>query len=267
MPQPIYTADNIRPPAYRLYYTWTGWPSAEGFPERPVESFFKALDACWADDGIRRLETDWRSNEIQLVSSVTPAVSPAFFTGRIKGRLQHALREAGCPTKFSRKVGFRTVGENTTRDVAQYVRNQVANERFIDPRFAAMMQAFTRIDDEVDLSKPTNTASGRYWYNLHLVLVVAERGRIHDPKTLETLSRQCDAVAKKYRQWISVGSLLPDHLHVALRGDIERSPAEIALSYMNNLAYAVGQKAIWQPSFYVGTFSEYDMGAIRAKQR
>jgi hypothetical protein len=56
---------------------------------------------------------------------------------------------------------------------------------------------------------------------------------------------------------------MPDHLHLALRGNIDSSPLDIALGFQNNLAYAMGQVPIWQEGFYAGTFSEYDMGAIR----
>ncbi len=58
-----------------------------------------------------------------------------------------------------------------------------------------------------------------------------------------------------------------DHLHLALRGNIQHSPQEIALSFQNNLAYMLGQKRIWDDGFYAGTFSEYDFGAICAAVR
>lgn len=56
---------------------------------------------------------------------------------------------------------------------------------------------------------------------------------------------------------------MPDHIHLSLRGDVAHSPEDIALSFMNNIAFAFGQKAIFRPSYYVGTFGEYDMGAVR----
>lgn len=61
---------------------------------------------------------------------------------------------------------------------------------------------------------------------------------------------------------------MPDHLHVALRGRIENSPEEIGLSFLNNLAYALGRNRIWKDEYYVGTFSEYDVDTLRrvAKQ-
>jgi len=66
---------------------------------------------------------------------------------------------------------------------------------------------------------------------------------------------------------ISRLSVMPDHLHAALRGNIEHSPQEIALAFQNNLAYAMGQVRQWACTFYAGTFGEYDMWAIRRKER
>ena len=59
---------------------------------------------------------------------------------------------------------------------------------------------------------------------------------------------------------------MPDHVHMVLRGNIAKSPEDIALAMMNNTAFAVGQNAIWQHGFYAGTFfSEYDVRASRAR--
>jgi hypothetical protein len=55
--------------------------------------------------------------------------------GWAKGRFQHALRKAGAPVDFSREVPFRSLGENTTPIVEDYIRRQVGKEEFADPRF------------------------------------------------------------------------------------------------------------------------------------
>jgi hypothetical protein len=47
-----------------------------------------------------------------------------------------------------------------------------------------------------------------------------------------------------------------------MRCKLEESPQDIALSYMNNLAYAQGMKAVFKYSYFVGTFGEYDLGVI-----
>ena len=73
----------------------------------------------------------------------------------------------------------------------------------------------------------------------------------------------CDKVAAKKNYLFAGRSVMPDHLHLALRGNVEQSPEEIALAFMNNIAFAFGQNAVFRPSYYVGTFGEYDMGVVR----
>lgn len=261
--QPLYTLDRLSPPAYYLHYAWTGWPTMpERFPE-PSGDLWTIVDPQWESDGIRRLEVNWSESQIQITGSVRPEVSPVFFTSRIKARLQVALRKLGKRVDFSRKVGFRTIGANRRVEIEQYIANQVDQERFADPNFANFFRQFTFDDPQVRLETPNVTNSGRYWYNLHLVLVTEKRQRFYDFETLNQISRSCLALSKENMHWIKTRSLLPDHLHMAMRGDVESSPQDIALYYLNQLADAVGRKAIWQPSFYVGSFGEYDMGAVR----
>ncbi len=125
------------------------------------------------------------------------------------------------------------------------------------------MRRFSVTDPAVDLAAPTATNSGRYWYNLHLVLVVERRYRIADPELLGTIRDWSLKIAAKKGYAVSRLSVMPDHLHASLRGNIAHSPEDIAVAFLNNLAYAVGQKAIWEPCYYTGTFGEYDMTAVR----
>ncbi|MEZ6091668.1 MAG: hypothetical protein R3C05_27370 [Pirellulaceae bacterium] len=174
MPIPIYKIESLRP-AFHLRYTWTGWPTAGSqFPTQPNEKFFKGLDAAWMQDNLKRISMNWSPDEVQFAFSTIPVVSPVLFVGRVKGRLQHALRLAGTPVKFSRKVAFRGFGDNHTSKVEHYIAQQVDKERFVDPRFAEMLKSFTVVDDGVELNQPSESNSGRYWYNLHVVLVVAD---------------------------------------------------------------------------------------------
>lgn len=214
-------------------------------------------------DGLRRLEMSWSAELIQLTFSVKPQVSPVYFTSRVKGRLQHALKKSDRLTKFSRKVAFRGIGDNRTAEVEAYIEHQVEKEGFVDPRFAEFLKQFTTTNPSVKLDQPTETNSGRYWYNLHLVLVVEQRNRFTDEESLRKIGQWCSGIARKKGYAISASSVMPDHLHLALRGNIEQSPEEIALALMNNLAYAFGQNRIWQSSYYAGTFGEYDMDAVR----
>ncbi len=262
-PRPIYKPEHIRSPAYHLRYTWSGWPSSSRFAQLPSDDFFGELDRKWQSEGLRRLEMKWTPSLIQMTFSVKPPISPVFFASRVKGRLQHALRNAGLQSKFSRKVGFRTIGENRTSIVNAYIKRQVDREKFVDDRFAGFMRQFTVTDPTIELDEPTETNSGRYWYNLHLVLVVNQRTRFVDNQSLRTIDRGCVRIASKRGYAIASRSVMPDHLHLALRGNIEHSPQEMALAFMNNLAYVMRQNAIWQLGYYVGTFGVYDMGAVR----
>ena len=60
-------------------------------------------------------------------------------------------------------------------------------------------------------------------------------------------------------------AVIPGHVHMAMVGHFEQTPEETALAYQNNLAYALGQKRIWQESYYIGTVGEYAMAAIRLR--
>lgn len=131
------------------------------------------------------------------------------------------------------------------------------------PAFRTFLQQFTISFPDVDLSAPSETLSGRYWYNLHLVLVSRQRERCHDAAHLAMLRDQSQRIAERKGHKVSTLSVMPDHVHMALRGNLEHAPEEIALSFMNNLAYAAGQKPLWQFGYYIGSFGEYDMNAVR----
>ena len=261
-PQPLYTDENVNP-AYEVRYDWTGWPSAGPFPDAPPAGLFDMLRPLWESDGLRLLEHRWTSELIHLTFSATPHVSPVLCAARSKGRAQHGLRKLGRPAKFSRKVSLRTIGHNHREMVEKYIRSQVARGELADPRYARKLQRLIIENRDVDLSQPTCTKSGRYWYNLHVVLVTECRHRVYAAELLSRIRDGCLAVAEKRGFQISTGSILPDHVHLALRGDIERSPHEIVLCFQNNLAYLLGQRRLWMDTYYVGTFGEYDMKVVR----
>jgi REP element-mobilizing transposase RayT len=265
-PEPLYHPDR-QDPAYHLRYGWTCWPSGKRFINLPSAEILTSLTRDWEGDGLRVLEWQWADRQIQVTFSATPAVSPVCLAARAKGRLQYALRCAGSPQQFSRKLAVRSIGDNHTSEVQAYIVKQVRSAHFADADFAETLSEFTSVDPHIDLSLPTESARGRYWYNLHIVLVSEGRASASDQATLRRLYDTCFLIAERKGYKLKAISLMPDHLHMALRGDIDRSPQDIALSYQNNLAYALGQKAIWSENFYVGTFGDYDMGAVRPAHR
>jgi REP element-mobilizing transposase RayT len=202
------------------------------------------------------------NDAVQLLFTATHQLSPVTATQRIKGRLQHELRQAGTPVAFSRKVALRSLGDNTRPVVEGYLGKQVDKEDLDDPRFAATMKAFT-VARATDLSQPAATHSGRFWYNLHIVLVTAGRRWVRD---YERLGKTRDGVlkvadAKGYR--LKSVAVMPDHVHLALGGDPAQTPEEIALCFMNNLSFLLGRNRVWEDGYYVGTFSEYGVDVIQ----
>ncbi len=261
MPEPQYdprTADA----AYQLRYSWTGWPSAAPFATQPVE-LIEATQPQWESDGLQVLESRWTAELVQILFSAQPDVTPVFVATRAKGRLDHTLREARPNMPFSRKVAVRSVGDNTRDDVEAYIERQVVKEQFVDPHWAAALAKFTVVNESVDLSQPTESARGRYWYNLHLVLVVDGRVRLSDQNIFRTLRDGCFKIAEKKGHLLSRVSVMPDHVHLALRANPDESPNDVACAYQNNLADMAKLGRLWQDSFYVGTFSEYTTQAIR----
>ncbi|MBT3194006.1 MAG: hypothetical protein HN341_15790, partial [Verrucomicrobia bacterium] len=217
----------------------------------------------WQTDGLELGEFRINADRAQLLFTAAPQLSPTLFTSRIKGRLQHALGKSGTPVKFSRKVSFRSLGDNTRTTVENYLDKQVRKEGFVDPRFIKRMQEFTIESKQVDIAQPTATHSGRYWYNIHLVIVVGGRVQITNHGVLEKIRDTSLRIANKKGCFVKALSVMPDHLHIALRGDIERSPETIALAFMNNLAFVLGRNRIWEDAYYVGTFSEYTLARVR----
>lgn len=116
---------------------------------------------------------------------------------------------------------------------------------------------------EVNLAEPQFSSHGRYLYNLHLVLIHDSRWReVREDRLAITRDLIVRAAAKKQHR-LSRVAILPDHVHVTLGCRPDESPEEVALGYLNNLAYAHGMKLLFRYGYYVGTFGKYDMGAIR----
>jgi REP element-mobilizing transposase RayT len=255
-----YTIQNIHP-ANKLMFDWTGWLS-EGatFPANTPDIVRQAAKD-WGRDGLHMMEFLIRQSMIQVLFRTSPEISPVLFASRVKGRLQYSFRTSGMPVVFSRKISVRSLGENTRTDVENYIRDQVQRGDFADPRFAERMKRYTVVRDDVDLAQPFAAERGRYWYNLHLVLTVAGRYRMGEDAALSRLRDEAFVLASRQRYLIKTLSLMPDHIHTALRGNIEQSPLEIGVAFQNHLAGIVGLR-LWQESFYVGSFGEYGVRAL-----
>jgi REP element-mobilizing transposase RayT len=262
-PKPYYEPNSVTP-HYKLRYGWAGWPTRGTQFPKDMEHHLSASAIGWEEDGLRLLETSFSPKYVLMTFSVKPDVSPKHFTARVKGRLQYALAKAGLHVKFSRKLAMQSIGENHRENVEAYIANQIANESWVDPRIMEVLAPFTVTNPNVDLSAPTETTSGRYWYNLHLVLVTEGRWRNIEVPWLTKIRDHSFRIAEKKGHGISRLSVMPEHVHFSLRGNIAHSPQEIALAFQNNLAHFLARCRVWRETYYVGTFGEYDMNAVRS---
>ena len=72
--------------------------------------------------------------------------------------------------------------------------------------------------------------------------------------------RRC---ASAHGDLLSRVGLLPDHIHLVLGFSPEEAPLDVALRYMNNIAFVFGMEPVLMHSCYLGTVGEYDLGAAK----
>ena len=125
-----------------------------------------------------------------------------------------------------------------------------------------MLQHFQLAYREVDLSQPSRTAHGWYWYNLHLVFVNDGRWMETRESEIRKLCEMIEHVALKGEHRLSRLSLLCDHVHLVIGCKIDQSPEGIALGFLNSGAIALGMKPQFKFGYYAGTTGEYDLGAV-----
>lgn len=259
MTDPIYTADNCRDPAYQLNWSyslfWDQAPSAD-----PV--WLKPLQEACEPDGIRVLQHEFTAENVsQFLVSTRPDVAPQLIAQRVKGRLQHLIRESR-PTAFRRNYSLRSIGSETRETLEGYLASQLGHHPCADSRVTEQLQEMQLHNPAVDLSQPSHTSHAIYWFNLHVVLVNDGRYReVHNERLRAVRDMILSASQAKGHQ-LSRAAILPDHIHLTMRCGLDESPQSVALSYLNNLAFAQGMKCVFQFGYFVGTFGEYDLGAI-----
>jgi len=256
--EPIYTPANTTA-AYQLDWSLALFWRAAAVND---STWLDPLSRAAENDGVRILKHEQRDERTSLfLLSTRPPVSPVHILRSVKGRLQYLVRDA-MPRAFRRNYSLRSVGSAKRDVVENYISGQPGHHPMADERVQARLAAHQVQDPRVDLTAPRRSAHGQYWFNLHVVLVNEGRGMEIRDDVLALLGRAVERTAKKHGHALSCRAVLPDHIHVAMGCPEGQSPEEVALSYMNNCAHACGMKPVLRPSYYVGTFGEYDLGAV-----
>lgn len=259
MPTPLYTAENCRP-AYQLNWSVSLFWRA---PAPGVAGWLERLQRATESDGVRILEHRLKSPVTsQFLVSTRPETAPPQIIRSLKGRLQYLLRD-DVPKAFHRNYSIYSVGSVRRDDVEVYVQSQLDHHVMADARLQERLSRYQIVRPEIDLSAVQRSSHGEYSYNLHLVLVHAERWNEIDDEVLTTVHGMVLRVSRSKRHRLSRTGILTDHVHLVLGCEFITSPLGIALGYLNNLAYAQGMRRVYQYGFYVGTVGEYDLGVVR----
>jgi REP element-mobilizing transposase RayT len=257
MPAPIYTPENCVA-AYQL-----DWSYSIFWRDPPTDfDWLPPLREVAEKDNIRVLQHQFAPPKIsKFLLSTQPHVSPKTIAQRLKGRLQHSIR-AQMPDAFRRNYGLRSIGSTRRGKLEQYLSSQLEHHPIADERVAQRFIQYQIHHAGVDLSQARSSSHSLYWYNLHIVMVNDRRWReIRHDVLLRIRDMILNASCAKGHR-LSRGAILPDHIHLTLSCALEESPQHVALGYMNNIAYANGMKPLFAFNYYVGTFSEYDLGVI-----
>jgi REP element-mobilizing transposase RayT len=256
--EPPYTPTSVNP-AYQLRWSLALFAKA---PVPPVEAWLSQLKDVVERDSVRILEVHPRARHVwQFFLSTQPHVAPPQIVKSVKGRLQHLLRPTN-PDAFRRNFALAAVGDARREVVENYVASQLGHHRQADPRVQAKLERYQLEFAEVDLAERQLSSHGVYIYSLHLVLVHEGRWREIREERLDRTRDMALRAARQKRHRVSRLSLLADHLHLVAGIPFDLSPEDVALSYMNNVAFAHDMQPVFCPSYYVGTIGEYDTGAI-----
>lgn len=257
IPVPIYTPKNCIP-AYQLSWGVTfSWRTPQ-----TEQAWLDPLRQLLERDGVRLLRHRYVSDAqgerriSQFLVSTKPDVAPVLMVQRLKGRLQHLIRSQQ-PKAFRGGHSFRSLGSTTREHVEAYLCSQLEHHLNGQDRMRDRFRDLQLEMTGVDLSEMRASSHGQYWYNLHIVVVNQDRWRELSLDRLELIRATLPVIAQKRGHLLSRAGILPDHLHLSIGCTPDLCPEQVALCYMNNLAYVLGMNAVYEYSYYVGTFGEY----------
>ena len=256
---PIYTPENTSA-AYQLNWALSLFLNG---PLPHEAMWLSAVSEGAERDGVRILE--WRSPQMDVVQfwlSTTPLVKPSAVIKSIKGRLQAAIRSEQ-PQAFRRNYRLESIGAANVEQTLDYIALQPQRHEAKDA--VAQQETVDRqlCDPEVDLTRIRYSAHGEFIHNLHLSVELPPDARDLDTDSFDVVRQMLRTVCAKHVWLLARAGLVADHIHLGVGCGIDDVPQDVALSVLNNLAFAFGMRPRFRFSYYVGTFGPRNRGAIR----
>jgi REP element-mobilizing transposase RayT len=256
--QPRYTFNNCSA-AYQLNWSLSVF-GRESLPS-PASSIEHLCEAI-AKDHIKILEFNHKPpNIVQFFVSSRPDLNPAGIVRLIKGRWQYLMRSTE-PIQFRRNYRITSIGSAKADVLDAYIDRQPDRHPMADHRVQELLESLQFYESQVDLTNIRRSSHGEFLYALQVV-IESESGW-HDvrPSVLTAYRQAIIASCHKHGWLLSRIGLLSNHIHVLVGPCIEDTPMDVALVLMNNMVFTQDMKPMFRTSFYLGTFGEYDRGAI-----
>ena len=95
------------------------------------------------------------------------------------------------------------------------------------------------------------------------MIVNRERWQVGDKELLLKVRSMVLRVAKLRGWLLSRAAILPDHIHLSIGCSFNVATDEVAICYLNNLAFVHDMKPVFQFGAHIGTFGEYDNRALK----
>lgn len=230
------------------------------------ETWIDELRESTENDSIRILGHQFAGPATsQFAISTTPHVSPQQVVQRIKGRLQNLLKHSR-PRAWRRNFAIRSVGHVSRTMIERYVASQVDHHYGNNQLLKKQLHELQVENAEIDLSTPSGTTHGKYWYNLHIVLVHRERYEERQFQILGRVRAMVLSSARAKGYLLSRAGILCDHVHLTLGCPFEIAPIDVTLGFLNNLSYVYGMKPVFQFSGFIGTFGEFTHNALNSSE-
>lgn len=256
-PDPIYTTDNCSAKNRILWTLALFWRN-----ERIGGDWLPELEEATEKDGVHiKNHSVHKERADQFLLHCDADLAAKDIIRSVKGRLQYIIRSA-CPKAFRRNYSIKSIGTIKAEIIQKYVSSQFSHHPRFDPRVAERFEKFQLRFPDVDLSATRYSSHGQFIHNLHLVFVHERRWCEYEDEVMWKVTDMIRKAAKSKEHLLSAAGVLPDHVHLSIGCGISDAPREVALSYLNNLAYAQGMQPVYQFGYYAGTFGKYDLGAI-----
>lgn len=254
--QPLYRSDNVAV-AYQLNWGlclfWRSLPV-------PESDWLPTLQEQCEPAGLRILSHRLPQDDLsQFFVSTQPHIQPSDIARGVKGRLQRLVRDTA-PKSFQRNYDLHSIGSTQREKVENYVARQLQHHASDELTVSADESDLQLVNPEVELSRVRYSSHSRFRCNLHIVLRFAKRVRETD--RLANVRQILRQTAEKHSHELSRIGLLKDHIHLVLGFGLRESPLNVALPYMNNIAWVFHMRPVLRSSCFVGTCGEYDRGAV-----